>query len=138
MRPLVPFLALLALPACSAPRPGGDGDVACTLEFRTYTVQVVDEADQPVGGLTPTVRNLRTGEVLDLRDTGDVLAGGEGRYLVVTDAQLEQLSARGDSLHFRATGDGLVAEAEFVFSGGPCHVEKESGPEQIVARPEGD
>ena len=130
------LLALL-LPACSILSPGDGGVAACTLEFRSYTVQVVDADGQPVDGLTATVRNLRTGEVLDLGDGGGLYTPGDGRYLLVTDGQVGQLSEEGDRLHFRAVGNGLVAEAEYVFTGGPCHVERVSGPERVVAVPAG-
>ena len=127
------LLVLLTLPGCALLFPD-DGSVGCTLEFRSYTVLVVDAGGQPLDSLTATVRNLRTGEVFDL-DPINAFLPEAGRYLVVTDSQQDRLSERGDRVLFRAEGGGMVAEAAFVFSGGPCHVEKMSGPERIVAQP---
>lgn len=133
MRTLFAALALALAAGCSNTQQAG-GDVACTMEYRTVTVAVVDAAGAPLGGLTPTVRNLRTGQVLAFE--GEEPYGGEGSYLVATDDHRAALRASGDRLQFRAEGDGVAAEAEFVVSGGPCHVAKESGPDQITARPE--
>ncbi|NNF58275.1 MAG: hypothetical protein HKN04_08530, partial [Rhodothermaceae bacterium] len=43
------LLALVALSGCSFF--GSDDPVVCTLEFRLYTVRVVNEAGQPVDDL---------------------------------------------------------------------------------------
>jgi hypothetical protein len=134
VRPLLALLLAAALPACALFRPASDDPVVCTMEYRTISVEVVDDAGNPVGGLTPTVRNLRTGEVLPF-DEGAF--GGEGHYLVATDAHRERLSEEGDRLLFNAAGGGRVAEAEFVVAADPCHVQKVSGPERIVAMPGG-
>ena len=135
MRLLLVTLVLALLPGCASTRPADDDPIACTMEYRTIAVEVVDAAGNPVGGLTPTVRNLRTGEVLSFEEDAATF-GGEGRYLVATDAHRDRLSEDGDRLVFRGVGEGRAAEAEFVVAGGPCHIEKRSGPEQVVVAPE--
>lgn len=128
MRPLL-LLLLAALAGCSLFR--SDDPVACTLEFRSYTVRVVNEAGGPVNGLDATVRNTRTGEIFTFAD--EPFPADDGHYLVATDAQFGALSEAGDTVAFHAEGQGLTADASFVFAGGPCHVEKRSGPDEIVA-----
>ena len=112
---------------------GDHDDIACTLEFRFYTVRIVDTEGQPVNGLTTTITNTRTGDALDVAD--DAQAMDDGIYTVITDGQVSALSEQGDPIAFHAEGQGLTADAAFVFAGGPCHVAKLSGPEEIVATP---
>jgi hypothetical protein len=138
MRPLALAL-LVALPAvggCSLTRPNdGPGDCICTMEFRTIGVRVVDAAGQPVTGLAVTVTNERTGAVVEV-DQDAAGPPAAGSYVVISDAQVQAVSEAGDRLTFRATGGGRVAEATFVVSRDACscHIEKESGPDEIVAR----
>ncbi len=132
MRAPLLLFALGLLAGCSIFDPARGGPQACTMEFRTYTVRVVDAAGEPVEGLTTTVRNERTGEVLAF-DDGSIFPEN-GTYLVATDGHTFRRG--GDPVSFHAEGDGLTASASFEFAFDGCHVVKESGPEQIVAVPE--
>jgi uncharacterized protein YceK len=130
--------AFVLLPGCSLFRSTdgpGPGECPCTMEFRMITVRVVDEAGRPVEGLAVTVRNERTGATLEVRQE-DAGAFGAGVYAVATDAHVEDVSEAGDRLAFRASGGGRTAEATVVVARDACacHIEKESGPEEVVAR----
>ncbi len=125
---------VLAAPGCSLTRPPDAGDCMCTMEFRMVHVRVVDSDGQPVTGLTPVVRNERTGRTLDVSHDGGALA--PGTYTVVSDSNVEDVSEAGDRLTFRATGGGRTAEGVFVVARDACscHIDRREGPEEIVAR----
>jgi len=105
------------------------------MEFRTITVRVVDDAGRPVEGLAVTVTNERTGAVVEV-DQDAAGPPAAGTYVVISDAQVQAVSEAGDRLAFRATDGTRTAEAVVVVSRDACacHVEKESGPEEVVAR----
>lgn len=110
-------------------------ECACTLEFRSFTVLVVDASETPVEGLSVTIRNERTGDVLDPTPvTGE--QGDDGIYTIITDSEINTLATDGDTVTFEATGGGLTAEASFVFGSDACrcHVVRISGPETITAQ----
>lgn len=107
-------------------------ETVCTLELRYYTVRVVDDAGQPVSGLTTTIRNERTGEIYSLIHDYD--QPQDGIYGVFADGL--DVSRRGDTILFEARGEGLVASGTFEFFDDGCHVSQRSGPSEIVARPE--
>jgi hypothetical protein len=131
--------ALLLTAGCALFFPGDDTDRevprACTEEFRTYTVQVVDTQGQPVEGLTSTARLARTGEVL--AEDQAPFPPGEGYHLVATDADRSRFRPEEDTVRFVAEGAGLRAEAVFTFYDDGCHLAKRSGPERVVAAPAG-
>ena len=108
---------------------------ACTDEFRSYTVRVVNSSGDPVEGLTANVRNERTGRSLT-RDSTSGDAGAGGIYALISDSEIDLVSEDGDLISFRAFGSGLVAEAFFVIgtTNCRCHVLKISGPDTITAR----
>lgn len=130
----LPVLALLIVAGCDTLGFGSGNDgLVCTLEFRSIGVEVVDGDGAPVAGLDAETVIVETGERLDRSASVD---GGQGGvYVVASDAHVERLDEDGTALRFTASGDTLTASAEFVIAGGPCHVSKLSGPDQIVARP---
>ena len=129
------LLGLLALSGCSLLLPTNADSGVCTLEFRTYAVQVVDAQGVPVDRLETTSIVLRTNEIL-ASDPG-VSPAQDGRYLVATDADRGAIQRSGDVVRFTAEGPGLRAEATFEFYDDGCHVVQRSGPAQVVAEPAG-
>ena len=59
---LLPFLGGADGLGCST---ATDGTCACTEEFRTFTLTVLDDAMQPAANVTLTRTNLRTGRVVE-------------------------------------------------------------------------
>jgi hypothetical protein len=126
----------LAIGACTTvnQQPTDPECGACTMEFRTVQVQVVDAAGTPLAGLDVVVTNERTGSTLDVdQESGGF---GTGMYAVITDSNVNEVSEDGDRLHFRATDGTRVAEGTFVVGRDrcACHIVREEGPEQLVAR----
>ncbi len=123
---------VLALAACS----GDECDtVACTMEFRTFSVAVVNEAGEPVTGLEPVVTMVRTGEELDPSDMG-LGDPASGVYLVMTDGNAALIQQDEEPVRFTATTGQLSVTGDFVFGMTMCrcHVEQLSGPDTLVIR----
>ena len=123
---------VLSLAACSD---DACETVACTMEFRTFSVAVVNEAGEPVTGLAPVVTMVRTGEELDLPDMGP----GDpesGVYLVMTDGNAALIQQDEEPVRFTATTGQLSVTGDFVFGMTMCrcHVEQLSGPDTLVMR----
>jgi hypothetical protein len=109
-----------------------DGACACTEEFRTFTVTVLDDAMQPAQNVILTRTNLRTGRVLQPGWLGELVPG---TYLVADDGQLEEYSSRGDVVRVTGTQDGASFSADFVFrvlEPCRCHVELLTGPDTVI------
>lgn len=119
------LLALLAAGCDTAP------PYACTLDFRSVAVSVVDSEGRLLSGLETRSVVERTGEVLS--STTDPYDGVQGQYIVASDAHLDALSIDGDDVVFTATGEDVRASARFLLADDGCHVYKEEGPAQITA-----
>jgi hypothetical protein len=106
----------------------------CTLEFRYYTVTVVDTLNAPVAGLTPAITVRSTGRLLIPAAPAGL---PPGLYYVVTDGDLQQFALNGDRLHFAVSSAGRSAAADFVVDAPGtchCHVQLVSGPDTLVLR----
>lgn len=134
MRPLLlPFLlaALVTFAGCDV---AFEAPFACTEEFRTVNVEVVDAFGRALPGLSYTSVHERTGDVL-VTGGPDTSADARGLYPVATDADAPLLRVDGDPVVFTASGEGILASARYVLSDDGCHIRKEDGPDQIVAEP---
>lgn len=132
-------------------------NVGCTLESRSFTIDVVDEQDNPVSGLDLEIINQQTGRPLcepieeerrresclsELRESG----GTPGRYVIISSLNNAELNKGGDVRHqdtivVRARMDGQVLftqEYIVVMDEYKCHPERLIGPLKIVVElPEG-
>ncbi len=106
----------------------------CTEEFRSITVRIKTISGDTISLKEFSSKDLKTGKLIDnsnYKDLGDV----SGSYVVVTDAYTRNLSGTGDTLLVKAiSSSNVVKTAKFVVSGGKCacHIEKISGPEEII------
>ncbi len=125
-----PALAGLATSACSDQA----SQCACTEEFRTYLVAVVDEAGDPATDVQLTRTNLRTDEVLEPTWLGQPVPG---TYLVADDGLVDAFSSEGDSVRVQGQQRAASFTTFFEFAVDEpcrCHVEKLSGPDSVVIR----
>jgi len=109
-----------------------DGTCACTEEFRTFTVTILDDASQPAQNLTLVRTNVRTGKVLEPGWLGMLVPG---TYLVADDGLIDEFSDVGDTLRVVASQNGASVTMDFVFrSAAPCrcHLELVAGPDTVV------
>ena len=104
---------------------------ACTEEYRTYTLLVIDQGGAPVPDAIITRTHLRTGEVLEPGWLGMLQPGV---YLVADDGMLDVFSSEGDTVRVTGTGGAAAFAADFVFAVPDpcrCHVERVSGPDSV-------
>lgn len=124
--PLGVSLAAAALAAgCDATAPG-----ACSSEFRTITVTVVDSGSVPVSDVVIRSTLLRTGEVLSATT---LALQTPGTYVIVDDGARMKLLSSGDSVGVSVQPDsGTGLEAYYVIAvPNACHVVKVSGPDTL-------
>jgi hypothetical protein len=106
----------------------------CTMEFRMYHVEAVDEAGDPVPDAVVSVVRKRDGHVIDPCRGEECHWGTVGRYLILSDAHHDKVSRRGDTFTVTITADGKTGTADFVFYHDGCHVNRRSGPRSITLR----
>ncbi|SDM24356.1 hypothetical protein SAMN05421813_10877 [Daejeonella rubra] len=126
------FLILcLFLVSCSSSDPIVCEDRACTMEFRMVTVKFIDDSGNAQIVKDYSTVNKRTGR--SMTPNTDMVV--QGLYVVASDADLKELSEKGDIVLVSATNpkNNTKIQAEFVIGGGLCicHVSKISGPETI-------
>ena len=106
----------------------------CTLEFRSFTVTVVDATGQPAEGVNISVRRVSDGAVLTVNSS---LGQGPGVYVILTDGNIQDVTEAGTTVEVvGALGDmGFTAEYVFDRDACQCHVNKISGPEMVQLEP---
>ena len=128
--PILLFAA--ALTSCSS-EPDGTSPPACTEEFRSWTVTVVDSDGHPVDGLDVEVTRVLTGELLPY---GDPSHFAPGEYRIMDDGMAATIRVQGETI--RADGSGSEREFraswEFGADAWRCHVERRSGPDTVIVR----
>lgn len=130
IRACAPVLILAVAALACDEEPGPAGPVACTEEYRSWMVSVVDTAGSPVDGLQV---------VVDRAATGDTLPYGmpfflPGSYLIMDDGMVDTISIEGETIRAAVSGPagGFVATWVFGADAWRCHVEKKSGPDTVV------
>jgi hypothetical protein len=115
--------------ACSGD-PNPSDPIACTEEFRAWSVTVVDAAGNPVDGLTVQVVRNSTGEQLPYGGT----AFSAGSYRIMDDGMAAAIRIEGETIEGSGTGGGGTFDAAWEFGADArrCHVEKLSGPDTVT------
>ena len=118
---------LLFLGACN------DDDcnnTACTEDFRSVVVRVVDQSGAPVD-LDRTESALEDGTLLVV-NTGNP-PEFENAYTVANDSHMDDLPGSNNLVTFRGWIDDVeVVNQEFVITRDCCHIGKGEGPDQIM------
>lgn len=106
----------------------------CTLEFRSFTVTVVDATGQPAEGVNISVRRVSDGAVLT--DT-ESFPSGQGVYVILTDGNIDDVSEDGTAVEVLGTLEDTGFSAQYVFNRDACrcHVNKVSGPDTVQLEP---
>ena len=111
--------------------PPAGNDCACTEEFRTFTLTVVDELIVPVSDVTLTEILVRTGEHIGFSDP----EVAQGVYKILDDSFKDRISQSGDRIRMTGSKSGVgVFLTDFVFETDPCrcHINKVSGPDTAI------
>lgn len=128
---ILPLLALFF--SCSKKTTDECPPVMCTMEFRSLSITFKDKSNNPVSVADFTAVNRRTGEFFHTQYPPSVNAM---TYTIVTDADRKVLSTTGDTID--VSGTNLLTTqkktASLVVAGGKCscHIQKVSGPEEVV------
>ena len=120
------LLPLLLAAACD-----DDDRAACTEEFRTATVFVMDTSNQPVTDATVQTFHVRTGDLVPITSIIDLIAGS---YVILDDNATRLIPSGVEQFRVTASrGSGAPVEALYGFSAPQgCHIEKVSGPDTLV------
>ena len=120
------LLPLLLAAACD-----DDDRAACTEEFRTATVFVMDTSNQPVTDVTVQTFHVRTGELVPITSIIDLIAGA---YVILDDNATRLIPSGVEQFRVTASrSSGAAVEALYEFSAPQgCHIEKVSGPDTLV------
>lgn len=109
-------------------------NLICTEQFESISIRFLDGEGKPLIVKDFRAINLRTQKSLDSENLIDTTYA-KGIYTVASDANLHDLSEKGDRIKVSAKHpvSGVSKESEFVVSGGKCacHVKKVSGPAEI-------
>lgn len=137
IRTVAPLALMLALfpasgpIACGSSEPQGPDPCACTEEFRSFTVKLVDSDGSPLRNVSFDVTILRTGEKVN------VVEWVPGVYTVFDDNFTDQILPN-EIIRVKAIKDATIASRDFIFTVTEpcrCHVQKVSGPDVIVLDP---
>jgi hypothetical protein len=121
------LLPLFLVAACD----DDEEQVACTEEFRTATVFVVDEGERPVTDAIVQTFLVRTGELVPVTSILDLMPGS---YLILDDGATSLIPSGTEEFRVTVTrGGGAPIEALYVFEAPQgCHIAKVSGPDTLV------
>ena len=127
---LGPALLPCAVLACSG-TPDPTEPIACTEEFRSWSVVVVDGAGDPIDGLTLQVVRASTGAQLPYGDA----AYSAGSYRIMDDGMAASIRIEGETIEASSAGGSGTFDAAWEFGADVwrCHVEKLSGPDTVTA-----
>jgi hypothetical protein len=125
-----PALLPCAVIACSG-APDPSDPIACTEEFRSWSVVVVDGAGVPVDGLTLQVVRASTGARLPYGEAGYAA----GSYRIMDDGMAASIRIEGETIEASSAGGSGTFDAAWEFGADVrrCHVEKLSGPDAVTA-----
>jgi hypothetical protein len=128
------FCAIVFI-ACHKEEPSDCEDKICTENFVSVHINFTDKDGKGIPVKNYSAVNQRTGQ--EIRATGAAyLTLIAGTFIVVTDSDIEKLSAEGDEIKITGTYEatGQTKSAILKVSGGKCacHVEKLSGPDKIA------
>jgi hypothetical protein len=131
-RALAAALLVLAgvLVACDGNEP--QTPCACTEEFRSYHLTVVDGAGEPADGVDVRVVRVLTGERLDFGSP----AGTPGVYVIMDDSFTDRIAAD-ESFQVGGVRGEASFTTEFRFGTDECrcHVLRFAGPDSVTLQP---
>ena len=123
-------LAFASVAGGGCKMPADQSGCVCTQDFRFLIITVRDGSGQPVTGVSITVTQVRTGQVLAVQQG----APTAGIYVILDDSFKSQISSSAETLHVvgqKGTSSFAVDYSVAVDSCG-CHVSKVSGPDSIT------
>lgn len=133
---LVLFSIVIIATGCELADQNNDtpcGPKMCTANFASITVKFTDKAGNPV--TVKDFKSINTRTNLSVKYAGPYSILGANNYTVANDSDLKEFSETGDEVLVSGTHPttGQIKTATFTVSGGcACHIQKTSGPNEIV------
>ncbi len=101
----------------------------CTYEFRSITINFVNNADQPQNVNSFSAINQRTGLEVERPPSP---SSALHTFIIADDSKLSQFSTEGDNILITAKTSNQTKTAVVNIAGGcNCHVERKSGPQTV-------
>ena len=106
------------------------GACACTTDFRSYHVTVVDTDNQPVPDADVTVIRLRDGFEFPV---GQNLVDRSGVYPILDDGHKDLIREIGDDVRIIISVGGVSVSADYFFMKDDCdcHIQLIQGPDTV-------
>ena len=128
-RLLVLSLLIVAISSCKKGNQEACGVKACTYEFRSITINFVNNTDQPQNVDSFSAINQRTG--LEVERSPSPLSSLH-TFTIADDSKISQFSTEGDNVLITAkTSNQTKTAVENIAGGCNCHVERKSGPQTV-------
>lgn len=104
--------------------------VACTDEFVTSAVTVLDPAGEPADSVQIEITNKESG---DIYPCDEYLCRKQqtGSYIIMHDGLREEISMISETIIVEGIKEELQFRETFRFRAGKCHIEKIAGPDTV-------
>jgi hypothetical protein len=134
---IVTFGILLSAFKCQTDNPKPCSvDIACTMEFRTISIQVVDEVGNPILLDSYEVLDSKTGE--DITPANDLLLADphDGFYVLFDDSKADKYKGKKINVTFKGYKESkLIAQGTFDVGADCCHVYPITKNLKIIVNP---
>lgn len=112
-------------------------DIACTMEYRTISINVTDTLGNPYSLDVYRTKRLNTGAVYDLQTLSDSwsdsLRRAQGSYPVLDDSYTNSTHVCGESFEFLGYRDSLLVVSQILeIKNNCCHIELISGNTNVT------
>lgn len=122
-------LLIVAISSCKKGNQQACGVKACTYEFRSITINFVNNVGQPQNVNSFNAVNQRTG--LEVERSPSPLSSLH-TFTIADDSNISQFSTEGDNVLITAKTLNQTKTAIVNIAGGcNCHVERKSGPQTV-------
>ncbi len=106
-----------------------DPNMACTMEYRTITIEVRDSTNAPYPLDSTFTVKASTGEEIRPED----ISIDSAYHAVLTDSQMELTTRAGESFTFKGYRNGVLKVSEpFLIRHDCCHIELVAGNTSVI------
>lgn len=110
------------------------GNIACTMDFRSFSVKVIDSEKVPVKLDSYVVIDKKTGEDITPSQDPMMADNSKGEYVLIDDSKALKYKAKKTIATFKGYKDGqLVAVKDFEVGADCCHVFVSTANKTIIA-----
>jgi hypothetical protein len=130
---LISVLAIVSF-SCSV----DNKDCVCTMEYREYSVYIVNGNHEPIDSLVTWVTD-KNSQTVYRTDSSSILNSylTHGQYIVLTDGEMKYFTSVPEMVIFHALNRKYNITESFTFAAGDecrCHIQKIFGPDSIIVQ----